>query len=137
MVTSLLLIIYGFEQYNHYTINAVTWEGVSVAGIPGYTENQWTKSPMIKFIKKDSTKIKPVIFSNADDAVFFLTGKTAFALPHKDIPSEISSFKINKSFFLIWFFNGQNDDLIDLEFINQYKKAKDAWQFKDGIIYRY
>lgn len=136
-VTFLFLLIYGFEQYNNYTTNTETWEGVSYAGIPGYTANQWDQSPMMNFIKKDSSKILPVIFSNADDAVFFLTGKTAFALPHKDIPAEINSFKMNQSFCLIWFFNGQNDDLIDLEYINQYKKAKAVWQFKDGIIYNY
>ncbi len=133
----LLLIIYGFMQFNHYKTNAATWEGVSVAGIPGYTENQWVKSSMANFIKNNPKEILPIIFSNADDAVFFLTGKTAFALPHKDIPSEISSFKTNKSFCLIWFYNGQNKDLINLEYINQYKKAKAAWQFKDGIIYNY
>jgi len=137
IVTPFILFIYGFAQYNHYTINAATWEGVSEAGIPGYTENQWVQSPIVNFIKNNSNKKMPVIFSNADDAIFFLTGKTAFALPHKDIPTEISSFKANKSFYLIWFFNGQNDDLIDLEYINQYKKAKAAWQFKDGIIYSY
>ncbi len=136
-VSAIFLFIYGFSQYNHYTINAATWEGVSVAGIPGYTENQWTQSPLVKFIKKDLNKIGPMVFSNADDAVFFLTGKKATALPHKDISTEISNFKINKSFYLIWFFNGQNDDLINLEYINRYKKAKASWQFKDGVIYNY
>ena len=137
ITATLLILIYGFAQFNHYKINAATWEGVSEAGIPGYTENQWVNSPMASFIKNNPKEILPIIFSNADDAVFFLTGKTAFALPHKDIPAEISSFKSNKSFCLIWFFNGQNDDLLNLEYINQYKKAKAAWQFKDGIIYNY
>ena len=137
VVTTLFVFVYGFVEYNYYRTNAATWEGVSVAGIPGYTENQWAKSPMIKFIKNDLNKIMPIVFSNADDAVFFLTGKNASALPHKDIPTEISSFKTNQSFYLVWFFYGQNDDLIDLEYINQYKKAKASWQFKDGIIYSY
>lgn len=137
IAASILFFLYGFMQFNHYKTNTATWEGVSVAGIPGYTENQWTQSPLVKFIKKDLNKIGPMVFSNADDAVFFLTGKTAFALPHKDIPTEISNFKTNHSFYLIWFFNGQNDDLINLEYINRYKKAKASWQFKDGIIYSY
>lgn len=129
--------LYGFVQNHQYHMNADTWEGVSVAGIPGYSEDQWTKSPMVAFIKKDLTKYQPKVFANANDALYYLTGINTVALPHKEISEEIEQFNTSEHFYLIWFFYGENDDLIDLAFILQQKKPIASWQFKDGIIYRF
>ncbi len=129
--------LYGFVQFHQYKLNSDTWEGVGFAGIPGYSEDQWTKSPMVAFIKKDLSKYQPPVFANANDALYYLTGINTVALPHKDIPKEIAHFNTNQHFYLIWFFYGENDDLIDLAFILQQKKPIASWQFKDGIIYRF
>ncbi|MEI6264243.1 MAG: hypothetical protein WCP74_04025 [Sphingobacteriia bacterium] len=133
----IFLGFYGFVQFHQYQMNKDTWEGVGFAGIPGYSEDQWTKSPMIAFIRKDIEKYQPPVFANANDALYYLTGINTVALPHKDILKEIEQFKANKHFYLIWFFYGENDDLIDLAFILQQKKPIASWQFKDGIIYRF
>jgi hypothetical protein len=132
-----LLSTYGFAQYHHYTINRFNWEGIHTAGIPGYTEDQWTQSPMMAYLRWHAKEYLPVIFSNTNDAVYFLTGLNALSLPHKDVPGEIIRFRNNPSFYLVWFFYGENPDLIDREFIQQHFTLKASWQFEDGIIYRY
>ena len=109
----------------------------SAAGIPGYTEDQWTQSPMMAYLRWHAKEYLPVIFSNTNDAVYFLTGLNALSLPHKDVPGEIIRFRNNPSFYLVWFFFGENPDLIDREFIQQHFTLKASWQFEDGIIYRY
>ena len=137
LISLAFLGFYGFVQFHQYKLNRDTWEGVGFAGIPGYSEDQWTRSPMVAFIKKDLSKYQPPVFANANDALYYLTGINTVALPHKDIPKEIAQFKTNQHFYLIWFFYGENDDLIDLAFILQQKKPIASWQFKDGIIYRF
>ncbi|HJV20972.1 MAG TPA: hypothetical protein VJ552_13895 [Sediminibacterium sp.] len=137
LILLLLLCTYGYAQYRHYSNNSYTWEGVSYAGIPGYTEDQWKKSPLIAHMKNKEKEFSGTIFSNANDALFFLSGIRAFPLPHKDIPEEIRAFRQNKSFFLVWFFNGENPDLVGLEYIQQHYPIKASWQFKDGIIFSF
>ncbi len=136
-IVLIFLGLYGYVLFHQYKLNRDTWEGVGFAGIPGYSEDQWTKSPMVAFIKKDLSKYQPPVFANANDALYYLTGINTVALPHKDIPKEIAQFKINQHFYLIWFFYGENNDLIDLAYILQQKKPIASWQFKDGIIYRF
>lgn len=131
----LLLSSYGFAQYHNYKHNSYTWEGVSYSGIPGYTDDYWKHSPMIKFMEEQPEMFNnKMIFSNAIDALYFLSNRIAFALPHKDIEKEIEIFKKNKSFYLIWFFNSESLDLIQIEQIKKFYPLKASWQFKDGII---
>ena len=131
---ALMFIIYLFTQYHQYKKNAFSWEGIGWAGIPGYTEDQWTKSPLIAYLKSHASAFNGVLFSNANDAVYFLTGKQTKALPHKDIPAEINLFKKEKSFYLIWFFDGLDEDLINLAEVEKYFTIKSSRHFKDGII---
>ncbi|MDD2792420.1 MAG: hypothetical protein PHD73_04520 [Sediminibacterium sp.] len=138
MALILVLGTYGYAQQHHYANNSYTWEGVSYAGIPGYTEDQWKKSALIAYMKnKEGEFTGTTIFSNSNDALFFLSGIRAFPLPHKDLPEEIRGFRQTKSFYLIWFFYGENPDLIGLEYIQQHYPIKASWQFKDGIIFSF
>ncbi len=130
----LLMLGYGYTHAYFYKTNALTWEGVETAGIPGYTEDQWKHSSMINYLQSHKNSIQQPIYSNANDAVFFLTQIHAHALPHKDIPAELTTFLQMQGFYLIWFYDGQNDDLINVDYIQQYFKTKARWQFKDGII---
>ncbi|KAF0240725.1 MAG: hypothetical protein Q8K64_01770 [Sediminibacterium sp.] len=137
LIAFISILVYSLIQLHQYNTNQYTWEGVGYAGIPGYSEDQWTKSPMVAYIKKDIEKYQPPVLANANDALYYLAGINSVALPHKDIPTEIEQFKQIQHFYLIWFFYGENDDLIDLTYILQQKKPVASWQFKDGIIYRF
>ena len=131
----LVLIVYAGFQYNHYQLNAEAWEGIKDAGIPGYTEDSWTQSPAIAFIKKNKTKYTGPVFANANDAVYFLTGVHAMPLPHKEIQQEIDAFLQYPSFYLVWFRDGENPDLIDLEFIKQHKTLVSVEEPEGGAVY--
>lgn len=132
---TIFLLYYGLAQYHQYQLNAVNWEGISYAGIPGYTEDQWTSSPILRYMQQHHTNYAATIYSNANDAVYFLANLKAYPLPHKDLPEEINSFMQQKKIYLVWFQYGQNPDLIDYTYISKHKKLAATWQFKDGSIF--
>jgi hypothetical protein len=122
---------------NHYKQNAGNWEGIAYAGIPGYSEKQWKESPIITFINLHKDSLNGVIYSDAYDGLYYLTGVRSFPLPHKEIESEKNKFLNNPSLIVVWFNDGVNTDLIDLEYINTHKKLQLTKQFEDGAIYFY
>lgn len=131
----LVLIVYVGFHYNHYRLNAEAWEGIKDAGIPGYSEDSWTQSPAVALVKKNKPLIKQPVYANANDAVYFLTGIHAIALPHKEIRQEIDALLKQPSFSLIWFIDGDNPDLVGLEFIRQHKKLVAMEEVEGGAIY--
>ncbi len=131
----ILLILYAGFHWHQYRQNAAAWEGTRDAGIPGYTEDSWTKSETIAYIRKSKDLEAGTIFANANDAIYFLTGKKAFILPHKDIPSEITRFLAQPSFYVIMFTDGDNPDLVSIDTIKKHKKLLQQKQFTDGVIY--
>jgi hypothetical protein len=135
MLLILVLILYAGFQYNHYQLNADAWEGIKDAGIPGYTEDSWTQSPAVAFIKKNKNKYRAPVFANANDAVYFLTGIHAMPLPHKEIQQEIDACLQHPSFYLIWFTDGENPDLINLAFIKQHKTLVSVEELEGGAVY--
>ena len=128
------MITAGFH-YHHYQLNAEAWEGIKDAGIPGYTEDSWTQSLAVAHIKKNKARYTSPLFANANDAVYFLTGIHAAALPHKELQQEIDTFLKNHSFYLIWFRDGENPDLISLEFIKQHKMLVSVEELEGGAVY--
>lgn len=131
----LVLICYGGLQYNQYHLNGEAWEGIKDAGIPGYTENPWVNSPTMAFIKKNKADFSGPVYSNANDAVYFLSGLHAMALPHKEIQAEIDVLLQKPSFRLVWLIDGENPDLVNLEFIKQHKKLISVETMEDGAVY--
>ncbi len=129
------LLMYGICIYGYYQQNAATWEGVRDAGIPGYTEDSWTKSPLISYIKTHKGSFKEPVYANANDAVYFLTGIPALALPHKEIKKEIDLFLQTPAFYLVWFTDGENPDLISLDFIRKFKKQVSMQNIEGGTLY--
>lgn len=126
---------YAIGMNHHYQTHVFNWEGIGYAGIPGYSDDLWTGSPLLQFMKAHHANYQAPIYSNANDAVFFLANMQANPLPHKDLPQEISPFLQHKNIYLVWFEYGKNPDLIDDTFIRaNFKQAKE-WQFKDGSIF--
>lgn len=136
MVLFLIAIFFyaGF-QYNQYRLNAEAWEGIRDAGIPGYTEDSWMHSPTMAFIKKNAACFTEPVYANANDAVYFLTGLHALALPHKEIVNEIDTMLQTHSFWLVWLTDGENNDLVNLDFIRQHKKMISVRTMDDGSVY--
>lgn len=124
-------------QYGQLAADYETWDGVKDAGIPGYTEDQWKYSPTVLFIQKDSLPFKKgyAIYSDANDAVYFFTHRQGYFLPHKESAAGIRSFLNNQHCYVVWFNDGENPDLVGLDFITKVKKMKLVKQFDDGAIY--
>jgi hypothetical protein len=122
---------------NQYKQNAGNWEGIAYAGIPGYSEKQWKESPTILYINAHKDLMKGAIYSDANDGLYYLTGVKSAPLPHKEIEKEKKKFLDNASLIVIWFTDGVNMDLIDLDYINVHKKLNIVKTFEDGAIYFY
>jgi len=118
-------------------VNAYNWNGVKSAGIPGYTEDQWQKSETIQFIRahKDTFNSGTALFSNAYEGIWFLAGIQSDMLPHKDLPWDVKEFLKEDHFYVIWFNDAINTDLVTVEFITQQKKLVSEQRFSDGVIY--
>ncbi|MDP4263867.1 MAG: hypothetical protein Q8941_15170 [Bacteroidota bacterium] len=131
-----VIIFTGF-QYNQLAADYETWDGIKDAGIPGYTEDQWKYSETVQFIQKDSLPFQKdyTIYSNANDAVYFFTGRQGKFLPHKELKKAVLEFLKDPHCYVVWFDDGDNPDLVGLDFITQTKKMKLLKQFSDGAIY--
>ncbi len=119
-----------------------TWDGVKDAGIPGYTEDPWRNSETIKYVQTNKDQIgrfqkQYTLYSNAPDAIWFFMGLHSDMLPHKDFKKDIAEFLAEKSFYIIWFNDGVNPDLIPIEYISAHKKLVESHLFGDGAVYRY
>jgi len=126
---------YAIGANHHYQTHVFNWEGIGYAGIPGYTDDLWKGSPLLKFMKSHHNNYQAPIYSNANDAVFFLANIKAHPLPHKDLPQEIQPFLQHQHIYLVWFEYGKNPDLIDDVYIRTHFKQAKEWQFKDGSIF--
>lgn len=131
----LILLLYAGFHWHQYRQNIDAWEGIKDAGIPGYTEDGWTQSETIDYIRKHKQALGTLIYANANDAIYFLTGLRADVLPHKDIPKEIKEFIGKPAFCVVMFTDGDNPDLVPIAFVQRHKKL--IWQktFADGAIY--
>ena len=126
-------------QYGQLAADYETWDGVKDAGIPGYTEDEWKYSETVQFIQKDSLPFKKgyTIYSNANDAVYFFTGRTGKFLPYKVYYREVQEFLSDRHCYLVWFNDEDNPELADLDFVANIKKMNLVKQFSDGAIYEY
>jgi len=133
-----IIIFLGF-QYGQLAADYETWDGVKDAGIPGYTEDQWRYSETVQFIQKDSLPFQQgyTIYSDANDAIYFFTGRQGRFLPHKEYKPGIQEFLNDHHCYVVWFDDGENPDFVDKNFIMNTKKMKLVKQFSDGAIYEY
>ena len=126
-------------QYNQLKTDAANWEGIKDAGIPGYTEDSWQRSPTAGFVKKNKASLLATpaisIYSNASDAIYFLTGLQAMQLPHRDFMDEVNKLYHDPHYYIIWFNDGENPDLLNIGEICRRHQLCIIRQFDDGVIY--
>ncbi|HTI10929.1 MAG TPA: hypothetical protein VL832_20305 [Puia sp.] len=135
MVGSLALAI--SFQVGQWRVNAENWEGVKYAGIPGYTEDQWKKSETMAYIRghQELFGAGTPTFSNAYEGIWFFTGLRTEMLPHRDLPWDVKEFLNEKQFYVVWFDDAINTDLVTIGFITQHKRLVNTLRFHDGTIY--
>jgi len=132
-------IIFLSFQYGQLAADYETWDGVKDAGIPGYTEDPWKYSETVLFIQKDSLPFQKgyTTYSNANDAVYFFTRRPGKFLPANKFYRGIQEFLNDRHCYVVWFNDGDNPDLLGLDFITNIKKMKLLKQFSDGAIYEF
>ena len=135
ILAGLSFLFFLFFIGNQYKQNASNWEGIAAAGIPGYSELQWKNSPTIQYIVANKEKFESPIFSDAAGAIYYLTGVRSLILPHKEIENEKKQFLNHSKSIVIWFNDGENTDLIDMNYIKANKKLVTINTFEDGSIY--
>jgi hypothetical protein len=128
-----------FFEYSIAATDYQRWDDENDYGVPGYTDDDWNKSEFITFLKSHKNIYKPgvPIYSDADEAVYFFTGSTAILLPHKYFLNTVKQFYGVKHYYLIWFSNLANSELIGLNDIREHENLKLLYQLKDGAVYEY
>jgi hypothetical protein len=137
VVMGILLAGFVIVQYGQVRTYRENWEGIADAGIPGYTEDDWRHSATMEFIRrnKDSLEEANTLYTNADDAIWFLTGMHAVLLPHKDFTMDVQTLLAKDHFNVAWFNDGINPDLVSVATIGRYKKLARVAAFPDGAVY--
>jgi hypothetical protein len=123
---------------------AADWEyydGVKDAGIPGYQEDPFVQSDIVQYLKAAKNIFDPrfPIYSNAGDAVYFVTGKPALQLPFVDFPRKVDAYykgyADRRHEYLVWFQNEEDLQMPALDTILSHKKMALVKQLKDGTVY--
>ena len=121
-------------QWRTFKLN---WEGIKDAGIPGYTEDQWKQSQTMDYIRHNADMHKPgaPVYSNAYEGIWFLTGVHSDLIPHKEFPQDIREMLHEDHFYIIWFEDSANADLMSIDSIRQVKNVAQELTFDDGKVY--
>jgi hypothetical protein len=106
-------------------------------GVPGYSDDSWNKSEFVVYLHKHKSMFKPdvPIYTDADEAVYLFTGMPSTLIPHKFFKNKVQDFYNHKHFYLIWFSNLYNTELLSLPEIMQHKKLIKIGHAKEGDVY--
>jgi hypothetical protein len=125
-------------QVGQFLDDYENWDGIKEAGIPGYTEADWRNSETMNYVRQHKDLLqKPgtTLYSNAFEGIWFLTGARADMIPHKDFERDVKEFLAEKHFYLVWFNDAVNPDLLSIPYISQHKKLASENIFNDGAVY--
>ena len=133
---ALVILIF---SYNQLYADMDRYNDQSEYGNPGYTDDTWNKSPFVNFLKHNTHIYKPgiPIYSDAYEAVYFASEVQAKLLPHRFFTKNIAKFYAVKHYYLVWFKDLENPELINLNDVLQHHKLVKLYDFEDGTIYEY
>jgi hypothetical protein len=133
-----ILLMVAFE-YSAALVDYQRYDDESDYGIPGYSDDSWNKSEFVQYLRKRQHEFKTgiPIYSDADEAVYLFTGMSSTLIPHKLQTNLVQEMYAEKRFYLIWFDNLYNSELISLQDIMVHKKLVKVGSAKEGEIYYY
>jgi hypothetical protein len=131
-----VVLMLAFE-YASYRTDWQRYDDENDYGVPGYSDDDWNKSQFVVYLKHHKNMFKPgvPIYTDADEAVYLFTGMTSTLLPHRYFKANVNKFYTTKRFYLIWFNNLYNPELIGLQDILKNKKLVEMGSAKEGHIY--
>lgn len=113
------------------------YDGVKDAGIPGYREDSFVQSEIVQYIEKNKNIFdsRIPIYSNAGDAVYFISGLPAHQLPVTVFPAMIQDYYHMPNTYLVWFRDLDNPEMPVLDSILKNKNMVALKQLSDGSVY--
>lgn len=136
LATVAILLMLAFE-YQTALVDYQRYDDEFDYGVPGYSDDDWNKSEFIVYLRHHQNMFKPgiPIYTDADEAVYFFTRMSSTVIPHKANPTDVQKFYAQKRFYLIWFDNLYNTELINLPDIMKNKKLVKIGEAKEGQIF--
>jgi hypothetical protein len=131
-----VLLMLAFECAT-YQVDWQRYDDENDYGVPGYSDDSWNKSKFVVYLKQHKNDFKPAvpIYTDADEAVYLFTGMSSTLVPHKFFRNDVQKFYAVKHFYLIWFDNLTNPELLSLQDIMQHKKLTRIGAAAEGEIY--
>ncbi len=113
------------------------YDGVKDAGVPGYREDPFVQSEIVQYVEKNKSGFDRgiPIYSNAGEAVYFITGLAARQLPFSAFPSRVQQYYSIPKTYLVWFRDLDNPEMPGLQEILQNKNMVLLKQLSDGAVY--
>jgi len=137
VLTGVAIILMLAFEYSIYQTDWQRYDDENDYGVPGYSDDSWNKSEFAVYLKQHKNLFKPgvPIYSDADEAVYLFTGMSSQLIPHKFFKADVRKFYAQKQFYLVWFDNLYNNELLPLSAIRQRKKLVKIGAAKEGEIY--
>lgn len=138
-LSSLAVILMLAFEYSTVLVDYQRYDDENDFGVPGYSDDSWNKSEFVVYLRKHQQMFKTgvPIYTDADEAVYLFTGMSSTLIPHKLRSDLVKKFYGEKRFYLIWFDNLYNPELISLPDIMAHKKLVKLGSAKEGEIYYY
>ena len=136
LATIAVVMMLAFE-YASYQTDWQRYDDENDYGVPGYSDDDWNKSEFVTYLKHHKNLFKPdvPVYSDANEAVYLFTGLSSELVPHKFFQKDVQKFYAKKQFYLIWFDNLSNTELLGLTDILNHKKLVKIGGTKEGEIY--
>ncbi|HTD42307.1 MAG TPA: hypothetical protein VK671_16870, partial [Mucilaginibacter sp.] len=133
-----VILMIAFE-YSTVLVDYQRYDDENDFGVPGYSDDSWNKSEFVGYLRKHQHIFKPgiPIYTDADEAVYLFTSMSSTLIPHKLQTNLVQKLYNEKRFYLIWFDNLYNSELISLPDIMAHKKLIKVGSAKEGEIYYY
>lgn len=123
--------------FNEINISSQMFDEAINYGVPGYSSDSWKYSSTSLFVKsrKKFFSSEFPIYSNAHEALYFLAGFKAKELAHKVDKQTSNKFLNEKTNYLIWYYDTDDNDLLDSVTIVSKRKVLQEYKFEDGSIF--
>jgi hypothetical protein len=139
VLSGAVVILMLLFEYATYKTDWQRYDDENDYGVPGYSDDDWNKSEFVAYLKKHRDIFKPgiPIYTDANEAVYLFTGMHSLLLPHRFFKADVQKFFLVKRFYLVWFDNLYNHELIGLDDIQKEKKLVKIGASTKGEIYYY
>ena len=124
-------------EYETYKTDWQRYDDEFDYGVPGYSDDDWNKSEFVAYLRSHRKTFKPGIpvFTDANEAVYLFTGMSSTLLPHRYFTADVQKFYAKGNYYLVWFNNLNNPELINLTDITKTKNLAKIGGVKDDAVY--